>query len=117
MSNDQLASSYERHYEADGDARWDADHPVQASSDIGTVSLRVATIQPLFRLSDTAELEGVTFHTVAMKQLARSPATQRHVLRAMKAMALTACDVFKNENGMLEAVRSQFPPIVNGTVV
>lgn len=73
------------------------------SSDIGNVSQLVPTIHPYIKIAP----DGVTNHTKEFAEAAASPEAKEGLLKAAKALAFTAYDIFSKDEA-LKAIRDEF---------
>jgi hypothetical protein len=78
---------------------------VTVSTDMGNVSYLVPSIHPIIKVSDPE----VSLHSSTFAEAAASPAGDRAVRDAAKAMAMTAADLWLNPN-VFEEVRAAFDP-------
>ncbi|XP_033739340.1 peptidase M20 domain-containing protein 2-like [Pecten maximus] len=105
IGNKELASTFETNAKELGLA-FDEDgmcsEGIQASSDIGNVSYIVPSLHPVFHIG-TDEVN----HTRGYAEATGAAAAQPYTLRQGKAIAMTAVDVFINEN-LLQRIKIEF---------
>lgn len=103
-NNMAMARAFQRNIESLGEVVVEPDPNASVgSSDIGNVSLLLPAIHPYVKISDD-ELPG---HTAAFREASDSAYGYRQMLKAAKALAMTAVDLL-GDAGVLEAARAEF---------
>lgn len=104
-NNMAMARAFQRNIESLGEVVVEPDPNASVgSSDIGNISMMLPTIHPYVKISDD-ELPG---HTAAFREASDSTYGYRQMIRAAKALAMTAVDLLTGDSGVLEAARAEF---------
>ncbi len=105
VNNDQMAGRYAGYLATLGAvsaSREQALSSVAASTDMGNVSYVVPTIHPMFGIPTTAGN-----HTPGFTDAAATPEAHSATIRASKALAMTALDLYL-QPGQMEAAKAEF---------